>query len=73
MPSLSLVVTARRVDQGTTMEVVLKRLLRQARRAEIRLSLLLLDRGFYSVEVIRFCGRTLCVYHAGGHSRPSGQ
>ncbi len=43
-----------RVDHGTTMVAVLKRLLRQARRAGIRPSLLLLDRGFYSVKVIRY-------------------
>ena len=43
-----------RVDHGTTMVAVLKRLLRQARRAGIRRSLLLLDRGFYSVKVIRY-------------------
>ncbi len=43
-----------RVNQGTTMVEVLKCLLRQASRAGIRPSLLLLDRGFYSVEVIRY-------------------
>ncbi len=43
-----------RVDHGTTMVAVLKRLLRQACRAGIRPSLLLLDRGFYSVKVIRY-------------------
>ncbi len=43
-----------RVDKGTTMVTVLKRLIRQARRAGIRPNLLLLDRGFYSVEVIRY-------------------
>jgi len=43
-----------RVNQGTTMVEVLKCLLRQAIRAGIRPSLLLLDRGFYSVEVIRY-------------------
>jgi Transposase DDE domain len=43
-----------RVNQGTTMVEVLKCLLRQASRAGIRPRLLLLDRGFYSVEVIRY-------------------
>ena len=43
-----------RVNQGATMVEVLKHLLRQASRAGIRPSLLLLDRGFYSVEVIRY-------------------
>jgi putative transposase len=42
------------VDHGTTRVEVLKHLLRQAIRARIRPSLLLLDRGFYSVEVIRY-------------------
>jgi putative transposase len=44
----------RRVDHGTTMVAVLKHLLRQANRADIHPRLLLLDRGFYSVEVIRY-------------------
>lgn len=42
------------VNRGTTMVEVLKFLLRQTSRAGLRLSLLLLDRGFYSVEVIRY-------------------
>ncbi|MCP4406959.1 MAG: transposase, partial [Gammaproteobacteria bacterium] len=43
-----------RVNQGTTMVEVLKCLIHQAIRAGIRPSLLLLDRGFYSVKVIRY-------------------
>ncbi len=43
-----------RVNQGTTMVEVLKCLIRQAIHAGIRPSLLLLDRGFYSVKVIRY-------------------
>lgn len=43
-----------RVAKGTAMVEVLKCLIRQACRAGIRPSLLLLDRGFYSVEVIRY-------------------
>ncbi len=43
-----------RVERGTTMVTVLKQLLRTARSAGVRPSLLLLDRGFYSVEVIRY-------------------
>ena len=42
------------VAQSEKMEVVLKRLLGLARRAGIRPQLLLLDRGFYSVGVIRY-------------------
>jgi putative transposase len=43
-----------RVNQGTTMVEVLNRLLRQAIRAGIRLSLLRLDREFYSIDVVRY-------------------
>jgi hypothetical protein len=39
---------------GEAMENVLKRLLRQAQRAGVRPRYLLLDRGFYSVRVIRY-------------------
>jgi putative transposase len=43
-----------RVEQGTSMVMVLKQLLRTARNTGVRLRLLLLDRSFYSVEVIRY-------------------
>ncbi len=42
------------VEQGEKMQEVVKRLLRLARKAGIRATLLLLDRGFYSVGVIRY-------------------
>jgi hypothetical protein len=42
------------VKGGEPLEVVLKRLLRQAAAAGVRGRLLLLDRGFYSVGVIRY-------------------
>ncbi len=42
------------VEKGEGMEEVVKRLLRQAAKAGIRPKLLLLDRGFYSVGVIRY-------------------
>lgn len=42
------------VEQGEKMKDVVQRLLAQARRASVRPGLLLLDRGFYSVEVIRY-------------------
>jgi len=42
------------VEQGEKMKDVVQRLLAQARRAGIRPGLLLLDRGFYGVEVIRY-------------------
>lgn len=43
-----------RVEYGDSMVEVIKRLLQQAARAGIRANLLLLDRGFYSVDVIRY-------------------
>ncbi|MCP4933307.1 MAG: transposase [bacterium] len=43
-----------RVEHGTAMVEVLKRLLRRAAQAGIRVKLLLLDRGFYSVDVMRY-------------------
>ncbi|MCP5038942.1 MAG: transposase [Rhodobacteraceae bacterium] len=43
-----------RVEQGTSLVEVLKRLLRTAASASVRPNLLLLDRGFYSVAVIRY-------------------
>ena len=42
------------VRQGEKMEEVVKRLLRQARAEGVKCGLLLLDRGFYSVAVIRY-------------------
>jgi putative transposase len=47
------------VEKGELMSVVVKRLLRLAAKAGVRPRLLLLDRGFYSVEVIRYlqCAR----------------
>lgn len=42
------------VEKNEKMEVVVKRLLGLARQANIRPHLLLLDRGFYSVGVIRY-------------------
>jgi Transposase DDE domain len=46
-----------RVESGTALVEVLKRLLHLARQAGIRPRLLLLDRGFYSVAVIRYLYR----------------
>lgn len=42
------------VEQGTQMEEVVKRLLRLVSKAGLRPKLLLLDRGFYRVGVIRY-------------------
>jgi putative transposase len=42
------------VARGEPMHEVLRRLLRQARDAEVRPRLVLLDRGFYCAEVIRY-------------------
>ena len=42
------------VERGESMKEVVQRLLTQARKASVRPGLLLLDRGFYCVEVIRY-------------------
>jgi putative transposase len=42
------------VERGELMAEVVKRLIRQAAKVGVRTRLLLLDRGFYSVEVIRY-------------------
>ena len=47
-------VALRRVEQGTSMVEVIRSLLQIAARAGIQAKLLLLDRGFFSVEVIRY-------------------
>jgi hypothetical protein len=46
-----------RVEYGTALVEVLKRLVHLLRQAGIRLRLLLLDRSFYSVAVIRYLYR----------------
>ena len=43
-----------RVEKGAALVEVVKRLLRRARQAGVRPNLLLLDRGFYSVAIIRY-------------------
>jgi putative transposase len=43
-----------RVARGTSMDQVVRQLLAYVRKAGIRIRLLLLDRGFYSVEVVRY-------------------
>lgn len=63
------------VTKGEKMADVLKRLLGQARKAGVRAKLLLLDRGFYSVDVIRYlqCARVPFLMPAigrGNKSRP---
>ncbi len=50
------------VEQGTSMVTVLKQLLETARRAGVRPSLLLLDRGFYNVEAIRYLQSIRCPF-----------
>ena len=42
------------VEKGEAMAEVVKRLIRQAAKSGVRTRLLLLDRGFYSVDVIRY-------------------
>lgn len=43
-----------RVRAGETMDAVVKKLLRRLRKLQIKIKLLLLDRGFYSVKVIAY-------------------
>ncbi len=50
------------VEQGTSMVTVLKQLLEAASRAGVRPSLLLLDRGFYNVEAIRYRQAIRCPF-----------
>jgi putative transposase len=50
------------VSQGEPMEDVVKRLLRQARAEGVKCRLLLLDRGFYSVAVIRYLQAARCPF-----------
>jgi putative transposase len=47
-------VALRPVQQGDAWEAVVRDLLRQAVRSGVKAQLVLLDRGFYSVEVIRY-------------------
>jgi hypothetical protein len=50
------------VCRGEPMEVVVQRLLRQARSEGVKCRLLLLDRGFYSVAVIRYLQAARCPF-----------
>ncbi|OHB85024.1 MAG: hypothetical protein A2V98_13365 [Planctomycetes bacterium RBG_16_64_12] len=50
------------VRQGEKMEEVVQRLLRQARAHGVQCRLLLLDRGFYSVAVIRYLQSARCPF-----------
>jgi len=50
------------VRRGEPMEDVLRRLLRQARSEGVKCKLLLLDRGFYSVAVIRYLQTARCPF-----------
>ena len=50
------------VRRGERMEEVLRRLLRQARAQGVKCRLLLLDRGFYSVAVIRYLQAARCPF-----------
>jgi len=65
------------VEKGEAMGDVVKRLLRQAARVGVRPRLLLLDRGFYSIEVIRYlqCARVpfLMPAVARGRKRKNGE
>jgi putative transposase len=50
------------VQKGEVMEEVVKRLLRQARAEGVKCRILLLDRGFYSVAVIRYLQAARCPF-----------
>ena len=50
------------VDRGEDLAAVLQRLLRQAARAGVRPGLVLLDRGFFSVGVIRYLQAARCQF-----------
>lgn len=58
----SYTVALQRVEKGTSMVEVIKSLLQTAAKAGIRPKLLLLDRGFFSVEVIRYLQRARYAY-----------
>ena len=49
-----------RVEQGEKMKVVVQRLLAIVRRREVKIRFLLLDKGFFSVEVISYLKRAGC-------------
>ena len=51
-----------RVTGDMSMKQVVQTLLRQVRALGIRVKLLLLDRGFYSVEVVRYLKRARCPF-----------
>jgi putative transposase len=59
------------VERGEDMKDVVQRLLKQAAQAGVRPRLLLLDRGFYSVAVLRYlqCARVPFLMPAIAHSR----
>lgn len=50
------------VAKGEPLKAVLQRLLKQARSVEVKPRLLLLDRGFYGVDVIRYLQAARCPF-----------
>lgn len=52
----------RRVTGGVTMKEVVQDLVRQIRGLGLKIKVLLLDRGFYSVAVMRYLRRTKCPF-----------
>ena len=62
------------VAKGEPLKDVVQRLLKQARSVGVKPRLVLLDRGFYSVDVIRYLqAARLPVPDAGGDPRPQGR
>jgi len=52
----------RRVTAGTVMKDLVQELVRAVRRLGLKIKVLLLDRGFYSVAVMRYLRRTKCPF-----------
>jgi hypothetical protein len=52
----------RRVTGGTVMKDLVQELVREVRRLGLKIKVLLLDRGFYSVAVMRYLRRTKCPF-----------
>jgi hypothetical protein len=52
----------RRVTAGTSMKDIVQDLVRQVRHVGLKIKVLLLDRGFYSVAVMRYLRRTKCPF-----------
>ena len=52
----------KRVEGGTSMKEIVQDLVRQMRHLGLKIKVLLLDRGFYSVAVMKYLRRTKCPF-----------